>query len=111
MHAEQARTREAKHAAEQQAETAFPDRMVDHEWSKHWNIESEENLRSAHVLRDGKLWSHAVCHCQQAVEMGLKALLLDTCGATNEELRGRRAHQLTSLVDSCCARANANPCK
>ena len=49
------------------------------------------------------VWSAAVWHSQQVVELTVKAVMMRTCGITNEELRGKGAHDLTSLMANICS--------
>merc|ERR1712085_82170 len=42
--------------------------------------------------------SRAVWHCQQAVEMAMKAAMLRTCGVAEEEVVGGAAHNLIDFV-------------
>ena len=44
------------------------------------------------------LYPQAVYHAQQAGEMAIKSLMFRTCGITQEELKGRGAHDLRLLV-------------
>ena len=52
------------------------------------------------VLKERERYAHATWHAQQACELGLKSLMFRTCGVTDEELRGKRAHSLADFVES-----------
>ena len=59
-----------------------------------------EEKATAMVLSENKRYAHAVWHAQQACELGLKSLMMRTCGVTDDELRGKRAHNLAGFVSS-----------
>lgn len=62
-----------------------------------WRQSAEEEA-SAEVLKAGGRYAAAVWHAQQACELGLKSLMLRTCGLLDDELKGREAHNLERFV-------------
>jgi HEPN domain-containing protein len=73
------------------------ERLSDYYWQG-----AENQRRVAGILAVAKEWKDAVWNAQQVVELTVKALMLRTCGITNEELRGKGAHDLNSLMGNIC---------
>lgn len=84
-------------------------RRVDKDHSDLLWRQSAEEHESALVLAANGRHAHAVWHAQQACEMGLKSLLLRTCGILNEELGGMRAHDLAGFVAKANGHARGCP--
>ena len=79
--------------------TGLPRRLDPVEADLFWR-QSQQEQKVALCLNKEDFYSSCVWHCQQSVEMTIKSLMLRTCGITDEEMRGKGAHNLVKLMDS-----------
>eukprot|EP00971_Amphidinium_carterae_P095263 1884610-Amphidinium_carterae.1 len=80
-----------------------PGRVVDKQQAPRWLQQGRLELLAAQKLlksSDGMrpLAAAAVWHCEQAVEMAIKAAMFRTCGVSEDEAIGTSAHDITEFV-------------
>eukprot|EP00929_Paragymnodinium_shiwhaense_P071432 TRINITY_DN36310_c0_g2_i1.p1 TRINITY_DN36310_c0_g2~~TRINITY_DN36310_c0_g2_i1.p1 ORF type:complete len:2649 (+),score=501.17 TRINITY_DN36310_c0_g2_i1:813-7949(+) len=80
-----------------------PTRYIDADEATCWKQQADLEVLAAEKLAEetpaGRaLPAATVWHCCQAVEMALKSVMLRTCGITEEELRGKEAHDIALLT-------------
>eukprot|EP00928_Gymnodinium_smaydae_P095838 TRINITY_DN8323_c0_g2_i1.p1 TRINITY_DN8323_c0_g2~~TRINITY_DN8323_c0_g2_i1.p1 ORF type:complete len:4833 (+),score=938.40 TRINITY_DN8323_c0_g2_i1:126-14624(+) len=89
-----------------------PGRIVDKNQAPRWLHQAKlELLAACSLMKPGPglriLPSAAVWHCEQAVEMCIKAAMYRTCGVSEDESIGSKAHDITTFVQRLrYARAN-----
>jgi HEPN domain-containing protein len=80
------------------AKSATP-RLCDYSVADVMWLQARYELKAAEVLYDARMWAKVVWQSQQVIEMGVKSLMLRTCGISTEEMKGLGAHDITQLWD------------